>query len=116
MSRCQHGVWDGACNVCKPIHSSRDQQWHFDYPFKPGDTVPIHSKGKFLKECRKRGQVWTGVEDLVSHGTPYHPNQKPLDTSKFRPAMEQVFKESRNPALVNKKWNELKSAGKVKEG
>ena len=78
--------------------------------------MPIHSKGKFISECKKRGQVWTGVEDLVSRGTPYHPNQKPLDTSKIRPAIEQVYQESRNPARVEQKWNQLKAAGKVKEG
>ena len=110
---CLHGIWMGACQVCKPIHSAKDQQWRFTYPFKPNDQVEIHSKGQFVRECKKRGRVWTGVEDLVSRGTPYHASQKPIDISKIAPVLSEVYKESRDTGRVERKWNQLKSAGKV---
>lgn len=113
---CRHGIWEPACVKCKPIHSSGDLQWNFTYPFKPGDQVNIHSKGHFVRECKKRGQVWTTREDLVSRGTPYHPGQKAVDTSEFQPALAQIVHEAKDVGRVNQKWNQLKAAGKVKEG
>ena len=107
---------ESACHICKPIHSSRDQQWHFTYPFKPGDQVAIHSKGQFVRECKKRGQVWTTKEELVSRGTPYHPGQQAVNTSRFQPVLEQIVHEAKDTGRVNQKWNQLKAAGKVKEG
>lgn len=112
---CAHGAWIAACPVCKPIHSSKDQQWNFVYPFKPKDQVQITSKGQFLRECKKRKLRWTGYDDLVKNGVPYHANDKPIDTSKMRPVMEQVLSESKDRGRVERKWQQLKAAGAVKE-
>lgn len=112
----EHPRFDRCACPCRIPQVSKDLQWNFRYPFKPNDQVEIHSKGQFVRECKKRKLVWTGVEDLVSRGTPYHANQKPIDTSKIVPVLSEVYKESRDTARVERKWHQLKAAGKVKEG
>lgn len=113
---CPHGAAVMACSVCKPLHTSKDQQWNFVYPFKHNDHVEIRSKGGFLRECKKRKLRWTGYDDLVKNGKPYHANDQPLDTSKMRPVMEQVLTESKDRGRVERKWQQLKAVGAVKEG
>src|SRR3990167_4711316 len=40
---CVHEIWVGACPMCKPVHTSRDQAWHFDHP----SMGRFDSKGAF---------------------------------------------------------------------
>ena len=114
LAHCSHGVWEPACNVCKPIQVGRDQTWHFTYPFSQKDQVQIHSKGQFNRECRKRGLRHTVKDELTLKGTPYHAGDRKLNLQAAKPIIEQVIRESKQPALVEKKYQQLKQKGVVK--
>lgn len=91
MSNCSHGVWDGACAVCKPIHSPKDQLYHFRYRFKDG-WKDIHSKAQFQRHLKARGLVQTTKDDVLKNGQPYQPGPPPA------PSLEQV-QQAAKPAL-----------------
>lgn len=102
---CEHGVWVGACNACKPIHTSRDQLWHFDYPFKAGQPkVAIHSKRQFDVECRARGLRHVSRDDLLSKGQPSRPQPKTMNRQVLEPVLKQVIQESKSKDRVETAW------------
>ena len=114
LAQCPHGIWEPACNSCKPIHVGADQAWKFTYPFSHKDQVQIHSKGQFNRECRKRGLRHTVKDELTLRGTPYHAGDKKLNLQAAKPIIEQVIRESKQPALVERKYQQLKQKGAVK--
>ena len=103
---CSHGVWIGACNICKPVHTSKDQLWNVTYPFSQKDQVPLHSKGQFARECRKLGLVPTTTDDLVKQGTPYHPAREPIPTHRVEPMIREIIQESKSKDRVEQKWRQ----------
>ena len=68
--RCPHGVWEPACSVCKPIHTSRDQTWHFQHP----TLGHIDSKGEFDRRCKVKGLVRVSTDELMTRGEPTKPD------------------------------------------
>ena len=110
-NQCTHGIWMGACHFCKPIQTSKDQAWTFTYPFKSNDRVQIHSKGQFLKECKRRKLRWTGTDDLLKGGEPYSGAKRPLEWPKYEGVVQQVIQEAKSKDRVEQKWQQLQTKG-----
>ena len=99
---CPHGRWIGACDVCKPIHTSRDQAWHFRHP----TLGYIDSKGEFDRRCKAKGLVRVASDELVTRGEPTKP---PLPTRQeigklLDGVVHDVMAQSRNPVRVEQTW------------
>ncbi len=99
---CPHGVWVGACATCKPIHSSRDQAWHFTHP----TLGRIDSKGEFDRRCKAKGLVRVSTDELMTRGEPTRPSLPTLDRKQIETILREELPKSRNPELVAQKEQE----------
>lgn len=108
MASCRHGVWEHACNRCKPIQVPKDQLWNFRWRYKT-ERHDVHSKTQFDRLCKARGLVRTTTEDLLSRGQPYTANDRPIDTASIQRELRQVVHDVKNPALVERQWRKVTS-------
>lgn len=102
MSQCAHGKWEGACNICKPIHVSKDQTWNFKHP----TLGYINSKGGFDRKCKEAGLVRVCEDDLVTRGNPTKPADIKVDKKAIGAIYNDIRQQSKNPQLVEQKWRE----------
>ena len=97
--RCSHGVWESACDVCKPIHTSRDQAWHFKHP----TLGYIDSKGEFDRRCKAKGLVRVSTDELMTRGEPSKPSLPTVDRKLIEGILREELPKSRNPEFVAEK-------------
>ena len=100
--RCPHGVWEPACSVCKPIHTSRDQTWHFQHP----TLGHIDSKGEFDRRCKVKGLVRVSTDELMTRGEPTKPDLPKVSEHVIGAIYREVKEQVKNPVLVEQKWRE----------
>ena len=93
---CTHGVWEVACAICKPVHSSRDQAWHFRHP----TLGYISSKGEFDRRCKAKGLVRVSTDELVTRGEPTKPGAVKVNPRMIGNLVQEFMAKSRNPDLV----------------
>ena len=106
-SLCEHRVWVGACDVCKPIHTSRDQAWHFQHP----TLGYIDSKGEFDRRCKAKGLVRVSTDDLVTRGEPTKPSMPKVDPKMIGNLVQEI-KQQATPDRVEAKWRESQAKAK----
>lgn len=101
---CEHGIWIGACSACKPIHTNRDQAWHFDHPV----FGRIDSKGAFDRHCKAKGWVRVSTDELMTRGEPTKralPDRREI-AQQVEGVIREVKAESANAERVERKWRE----------
>lgn len=104
-SFCEHGIWIGACGVCKPIQTSRDQAWHFQHP----TLGQIDSKGEFDRRCKAKGLVRVSTDELVTRGEPTKPSLPRVSKEMIGGLVRELAAQAKNPALVERKWRETQA-------
>ena len=93
---CPHGVWEGACATCKPIHTSRDQAWHFCHP----TLGYIDSKGEFDRRCKAKGLVRVSRDELVTRGEPTKPDPVRVNRKMIGEMVREFKEKAKNPEFV----------------
>ena len=108
-STCEHGVWVGACDVCKPIHSSRDQAWPFRHP----TLGYIDSKRVFDARCKAKGLVRVSTDELTTRGNPTTPSMPKVDVATIGAIYQDIKQQAKNPELVERKWRETQAKVRI---
>ena len=93
---CPHGIWPAACAPCKPIHSSKDQAWHFQHP----TLGYIDSKGEFDRRCKAKGLVRVSTDELMTRGEPTKPGPVKVDQKVIGSLVREFKEKAKNPDIV----------------
>ena len=93
---CPHGIWPAACATCKPIHSSKDQAWHFQHP----TLGYIDSKGEFDRRCKAKGLVRVSTDELMTRGEPTKPGPVRVDQKVIGSLVREFKEKAKNPDIV----------------
>jgi len=88
--------------MCKPVHTSRDQAWHFDHP----SMGRFDSKGAFDRACKAKGLVRVSTDELVTRGEPTKPPPFSIDRTSIQKILREELPKSRNYDLVARKEQE----------
>ena len=102
---CPHGIWVGACAICKPVHSSRDQAWHFTHP----TLGQINSKGEFDRKCKAKGLVRVSTDELTTRGEPTKPALPSVNRQQIGAIVRDLKQQMGNPAVIERKWQETQA-------
>lgn len=104
-TRCVHAVWIGACPTCRPVHTSRDQAWHFTHP----TLGHIDSKGEFDRRCKAQGLVRVSTDELLTRGKPTTPALPKVSSAQIGEIVRDLKQRAANPAVIEQKWRETQA-------
>ena len=103
--RCRHHRWAAACAVCKPIHSAKDQLYHFRWRYR-NEQHDVHSKQQFQTLCQQRGLVPVVKEDVLKQGVPYKPAPKRVEVGLIHQAVA-AARQTATPERIEQTWRRV---------